>query len=200
MSASETPVCDCPEPCACYTEGYAAGKDKAYFEIEMTLQDDTHAGGCSSRPCRIKRAVMETALLASNSLALRVMTTRTEATQAVPRETLGVMPLPPEAADSPAVDPGARSTVLSWVRNTTKSYLAGCNDFTSWCLQHRCPGLPADPAVVGRYLEDLVETQGKALTLPATAWPSCLKPPTSCCWDRPEWARLTWRWPWPRRP
>ena len=25
--------CDCPEPCACYAEGYAQGKDKAYFEM-----------------------------------------------------------------------------------------------------------------------------------------------------------------------
>ena len=29
---------------------------------------------------------------------------------------------------------------------------------------HRCPGLPAAPADVGRYLEDLVEVRGKALT------------------------------------
>ena len=26
-------VCDCPEPCACYAEGYAQSKDKAYFEM-----------------------------------------------------------------------------------------------------------------------------------------------------------------------
>ena len=26
-------VCDCPEPCACFAEGYAQGKDKAYFEM-----------------------------------------------------------------------------------------------------------------------------------------------------------------------
>ena len=26
MVDSARPLCDCPEPCACYTEGYAAGK------------------------------------------------------------------------------------------------------------------------------------------------------------------------------
>ena len=26
-------ICDCPEPCACYAEGYAQGKDKTYFEM-----------------------------------------------------------------------------------------------------------------------------------------------------------------------
>ena len=52
MTDRDRPLCDCPEPCACYAEGYAAGKDKAYFEIEMALQDDTHAAGCGCRPCR----------------------------------------------------------------------------------------------------------------------------------------------------
>ena len=32
------------------------------------------------------------------------------------------------------------------------------------------------------------------------AWPSCPRPPTSCCWDRPAWARRTCRWRWPSRP
>ena len=56
MTDQERPLCDCPEPCGCYAEGHAAGKDKAYFEIEMALQDDTHAAGCGCRPCRIKRS------------------------------------------------------------------------------------------------------------------------------------------------
>ena len=30
---------------SCDTEGYAVGKDKAFFEIEMALQDDIHATG-----------------------------------------------------------------------------------------------------------------------------------------------------------
>ena len=60
-----------------------------------------------------------------------------------------------------AVEEIARATVLSWAPNTTKSYLAGWNDFTSWCIEHNCPGLPAAPDVVGRYLEDLVETRAR---------------------------------------
>ena len=70
MTDQERPLCDCPEPCGCYTEGYAAGKAKAYFEIEMALQDDTHAASCGCRPCRIKRAVLETTVLASSSATL----------------------------------------------------------------------------------------------------------------------------------
>ena len=70
MTDTDRPLCDCPEPCACYAEGYAAGKDKAYFEIEMALQDDTHAASCVCQPCRIKRAVLETMLLATSSPAL----------------------------------------------------------------------------------------------------------------------------------
>ena len=70
MTGKKRTLCDCPEPCACYAEGYAAGKEKAYFEIEMALQDDTHAAGCGCQPCRTKRAVLETMLLASSSSAL----------------------------------------------------------------------------------------------------------------------------------
>ena len=64
MSDTARPLCDCPEPCGCY----AAGKDKAYFEIEMAQQDDTHAAGCGCQPCRIKRVALETMLLATSSL------------------------------------------------------------------------------------------------------------------------------------
>ena len=42
--------CDCPEPCACYAGGYAAGKDKAYFESEIALEDDTHAAAAAGGP------------------------------------------------------------------------------------------------------------------------------------------------------
>ena len=58
MTATDRPLCDCPEPCGCYAEGYAAGKDKAYFEIEMTLQDDNHAASCGCQPCRVKQACL----------------------------------------------------------------------------------------------------------------------------------------------
>ena len=86
--------------------------------------------------------------------------------QTVPRETSALLQVTPEKVSTAqgAVEEVARATVLSWAPNTTKSYLAGWNDFTSWCNEHRCPGLPAAADVVGRYLEDLVETQGKALT------------------------------------
>ena len=58
MTDKERRLCDCPEPCGCYAEGYAAGKDKAFFEMEMALQDDTHAAGCGCKPCQIKRACL----------------------------------------------------------------------------------------------------------------------------------------------
>ena len=72
MTERERPLCDCPEPCGCYAEGYAAGKDKAFFEMEMALQDDTHAADCGCQPCRVKRVCLRkaTALIASSSLAL----------------------------------------------------------------------------------------------------------------------------------
>ena len=45
-----TRACDCPEPCAWYTEGYGQGKEKAYFD--MSNFDWTHhAKGCSWEPC-----------------------------------------------------------------------------------------------------------------------------------------------------
>ena len=74
------PLCDCPEPCGCYAEGYAAGKDKAFFEMEMALQDETHAAGCGCQPCQTKRACLRKAkaLMASGSLALLTMATGTE--------------------------------------------------------------------------------------------------------------------------
>ena len=62
MTSHEPPVCDCPEPCACYAEGYAAGKDKAYFEVQMALQDDTHADSCGCQPCQVKRACIQKAM------------------------------------------------------------------------------------------------------------------------------------------
>ena len=48
-------VCDSPEPCACGAEGYAQGRDKAYFEInnfEINNFDWTqHARGCGCEGC-----------------------------------------------------------------------------------------------------------------------------------------------------
>ena len=62
MTAGEVPLCDCPEPCACYAEGHAAGKDKAFFEVRMVLQEGNHAVGCGCDPCLVIRAVREEAL------------------------------------------------------------------------------------------------------------------------------------------
>ena len=59
MIAREHPLCDCPEPCACYVEGYAAGKDKAYFEMLASLEATPHAGDCACRSCQVKRACLQ---------------------------------------------------------------------------------------------------------------------------------------------
>ena len=56
MAARVTPVCDCPEPCGCYAEGYAAGKDKAYLEILASFKDPPHAEDCGCQRCQVKRA------------------------------------------------------------------------------------------------------------------------------------------------
>ena len=70
MTDTARPLCDCPEPCGCFAEGYAAGKDKAYFEIEMALQETPTPASCGCQPSQIKRAFLETMLLASSSSAL----------------------------------------------------------------------------------------------------------------------------------
>ena len=43
-------VRDCPEPCACYAEGYAQSKRKAYFEMS-NFDWTNHAKGCECQPC-----------------------------------------------------------------------------------------------------------------------------------------------------
>ena len=58
MTDSARPLCDCPEPCGCYAEGYAAGKDKAYFEVLASLDGPPHAEGCACQPCQVKRACL----------------------------------------------------------------------------------------------------------------------------------------------
>ena len=45
-----TPVCDCPKPCGCYAEGYAQGKDKAYFEMN-NFDWTQHTKSCECQPC-----------------------------------------------------------------------------------------------------------------------------------------------------
>ena len=55
MTASAPTLCDCPEPCACYAEGYAAGKDKAYFEMLASLEGRPTTRGCA---CQVKWACL----------------------------------------------------------------------------------------------------------------------------------------------
>ena len=62
MTAAERPVCDCPEPCGCYAEGYAAGKDKAYFEVVASLGGPPHHRDCACQPCQVKRACLRKVL------------------------------------------------------------------------------------------------------------------------------------------
>ena len=45
-----TLVCDCPEPCACYSEGYVQGKEKSYFEMN-NFDWTGHAKGCGCEQC-----------------------------------------------------------------------------------------------------------------------------------------------------
>ena len=57
MTESTRSVCDCPEPCACYAEGYAHGKDKAHFEVRAVL-DSNHASSCGCEPCKTVREIL----------------------------------------------------------------------------------------------------------------------------------------------
>ena len=48
---SDSP-CDCPGgACGCYGEGYAAGKDKAHFEVRALAEGPPHGSGCGCDPC-----------------------------------------------------------------------------------------------------------------------------------------------------
>ena len=69
----------------------------------------------------------------------------------------------PAATSDTDVLADARAEAGSWSPNTRRSYVAGWRDFTNWCLEHRCQGLPAAPADVGRYLEHLVESEGRTM-------------------------------------
>ena len=58
MTDTDRPLCDSPELCGCYDDGYAAGKEMTYFEIEMVLQNYTHAARCGCQPCQVKKACL----------------------------------------------------------------------------------------------------------------------------------------------
>ena len=55
MTAREVPVCDCPEPCACY----AAGRCSAYFEVIASFEGPPHAEDCACEPCQVERACIQ---------------------------------------------------------------------------------------------------------------------------------------------
>ena len=45
------------DPCPCYGEGYADGKDKAFFEIEV-WERGRHFKDCGCRPCIAARQIL----------------------------------------------------------------------------------------------------------------------------------------------
>ena len=69
MTESSRPVCDCPDPCDCYAERYAHGKDKAHFEVRTVL-DSNHAASCGCEPCKTVREVVGRQLMVKNLSAL----------------------------------------------------------------------------------------------------------------------------------
>ena len=98
----------------------------------------------------------------------RMMTTEPDV-ETVSRETVVLLPTPPEGALADVdVLADARAEARSWAPNTRRAYVAGWKSFTRWCLDNGCTGLPAAPADVGRYLEHLVETEGKSLATART--------------------------------
>ena len=87
----------------------------------------------------------------------------------VPRETTPlILTLPEGAPTTPAgtdLLADARAAARGWPPNTRRAYVAGWKDFPSWCIEHLCVGLPAAAVDVdgGRYIEHLVETEGRTL-------------------------------------
>ena len=69
MTDSGRPVCDCPEPCACYAEGYVHGKEKAHFEVRAVL-DSNHDVGCGCEPCKTVREVINRKLMVDSASGL----------------------------------------------------------------------------------------------------------------------------------
>ena len=59
MTDPGRPLCDCPGPCACYAQGYTAGKDKADFEVLAGSDGLLHSGDCSCRSCQVKTTWQE---------------------------------------------------------------------------------------------------------------------------------------------
>ena len=66
MTERTQSVCDCPEPCACYAEGYAQGKEKAHFEVRTVLGSN-HAASCGCEPCKTVREVISRKLMVDSA-------------------------------------------------------------------------------------------------------------------------------------
>ena len=66
--SARLPVCDCPEPCTCYAEGYVKGKEEAHLGIRA-VRDSNYSASCGREPRRTVREVVALRLLASNSYA-----------------------------------------------------------------------------------------------------------------------------------
>ena len=57
----------------------------------------------------------------------------------------------------------AEAQVRTWSPSTRRTYGAAWRHFSRWCEEQGVPTLPAAPRIVARFLEDLVELQGRTL-------------------------------------
>ena len=150
MTARQRPLRDCSGPGACYAEGQAAGKNKAYFEMLASLEGPPHAKGCACQPCQVKRACLQKVLtlMARSSpgilelveaWALGTMTNGTE-TEAVSKglPDLILEPLE-EALTAPPADVG-RSTW--WTRRARRWRPRGSSRARAGAQAHRQGGRP----------------------------------------------------------
>ena len=55
---SDSPCAGPGGACGCYGEGYAAGKDKAHFEVRALAEGPPHGSGCGCESCRTIGAVL----------------------------------------------------------------------------------------------------------------------------------------------
>ena len=55
---SDSPCAGPGGACGCYGEGYAAGKDKAHFEVRVLAEGPPHGSGCGCEPCLTIGAVL----------------------------------------------------------------------------------------------------------------------------------------------
>ena len=58
----------------------------------------------------------------------------------------------------------ARTEALRWAPETRGAYVAGWNEFTRWCLDNGCAGLPPSTEAITGYLEHLIENEGRAVS------------------------------------